>query len=132
MTTPLSAAMRYVDVCTGSLSEQEFFFLLDDNVVLTHQTNGAKIDPIKGRADVVEAFSKNIFKNTNKVDPKSVGFNIKDNSVAIFIDVKEDKCLPDGSWVRFHFIERTLITAVNFNKSWRIASIEMNVTRESA
>lgn len=131
MYTPLSAALSYVDICTGSLSDKEFFFILDENVVLNHQTNGKKIDPIKGRANVVDAFSKNIFKNTSKIDVKNIGFNVAGNSIAIHIDVKEEKSTEDGGWVRFHFIERTMITVVQYDKSWRIASINMNVTRES-
>ena len=130
MTTTLMAAHRYADICTGTLKEHDFFFICSDKVKVTNRTKGEEVKSFSGREAVVKAFADNIFNNTKGIKVKSVGYSIGENGVAVFLDVKAYKLMKDGSWIKFHFIEKTYLTFEKVNNEFRLLTIDMNVTKE--
>lgn len=130
MTTPLEAAHRYVDICTGTLKEHDFFFICSEKVTVSNRTNGENVISFSGREAVVKAFADKIFNNTKGIKVKSVGCGVGKNGVSVYLDVKAYKLLEDGSWIKHHFIERTDLTFEKVNGEFRLLTINMKVTKE--
>lgn len=130
MTTLLESAHRYVDICTGTLKEHDFFFICSEKVTVSNQTNGANVISFSGREEVVKAFADKIFNNTKNIKVKSAGYCVGKNGVSVYLNLKAYKLMEDGSWIRHHFIERTDLTFEKVNGEFRLLSIRMNVTKE--
>lgn len=129
MTTPLQAAHKYVDICTVSLSERDFFSICAARVRVSNQTNQGEILSFSGREGVVKAFAEKVFTNTRAFDIKKVGYSSGNEGVAVYLDLNADKLSEEGKWVRTHFIERTYLTFEKVDGEFKLLSIDMKVEK---
>lgn len=129
-TTPLSAALKYIEICTDTLKEDQFFSLCTEDVTVTNETLGDPLQKFSGREEVVKAFATYIFNNTRNIVVKAIGFAPVKNVIEIHLDVNEDKKVGDH-FVRYNFVEHTRIVCRLVDNRYRVASIDMKIERNS-
>jgi hypothetical protein len=71
----VSGVNSYVNACCFHFCKNQLSNLLDDNVVLSHVTNGEKTFSAKGKKDVLDVYERNFFSNTTDIVVKSLKIN---------------------------------------------------------
>jgi hypothetical protein len=130
---PVAGVNSYVSACCYHFCKDRLSDLLDDNVILSHETNGAKIFSAKGKKDVFDIYERNFFNNTTDIVVTSLKINELNKegvaSMKLIVDETKTNYAGTEGKSRWHIEDETEFTFIKKeNDVLKIAKIFTRVT----